>query len=301
MRVLCLWFPRLGASLAAKQHPALDGRPLILLTSGPNPAVAGCTTEATVRGIHCGMSAVQARALAPQAAFVADNASACLELLERTAAVIRARATERVELGGREHLFVDVAFSANDEPAAARRLQGLVQAWSGLEVRAGLASSRQTAFEAARAARRHPLICAPDLEDERAIAPFRADALSAGRAFSGSPSGVDVRTALVSLLAKLQTLLSARGESYREATVTLDGPCGSLPVLLRAHRPLHEAAAVVDLLRRRLDPESFDGVTRLSVSLARLGPDVRVRALPGRAVAPPPAAPSADRLLRRAG
>ena len=160
MRVLALWLPRLPIHLALRNRPSLNGRPLVLLQGHGDEAVATTMScEAARMGVLPGMSGGNARGRCPGAVFLADNAGACMDELERIAAIIRNRATTRVAMGGRDHLFVAVEDrGGRDETAFARRVAGLVEAWAGHEVRVGVADTREAAVEAAHAARRAPAI-----------------------------------------------------------------------------------------------------------------------------------------------
>ncbi len=281
MRILCLWFPRMAATLAVKQRPQLKGRPVVLLSGGPNPVVSGCSVEATARGVRCGMAATEAQSLAPAAAVLPDNASACLDELERLALIFRHRISERAEIAGRDHLFLDLTAAAPDQPEAAlaARVISLARAWTALDGRVGVASSRRAALEAAQAARRFALILPPeDLAGGPAIGAYRDEVLAVERAFASVTDAARTRAALVRMLSQLQVILSARRQSYREAVVSIIRDDTIVPVTLRPHRPLHETGAVIDLLRRAVDGEVFAGAIAVRVELRRLGPDVRVKA-----------------------
>lgn len=280
MRILCLQLPHLGAHLAVRQRPALAGRAMVLIEGhGADALVSGRTCEAGARGVLVGLSAGQARGLCPGAVFLADNAGACLDEMERLATILRTRATTRVAIGGRDHLFIDITGPA-DEARTAARFAGLATAWSGCDVRAGVASTRADALDAARAARRAPVIVAPGgNEDEPGIGPFREDSLTGEWNLDLAQGGLEARARTVRLLARLDAVLAAQGRSFRSASVTvrrLDG----VDELSFAMAPAHAASDLLPELAGRLGGDGLEGATGLEVRLERLGPDVRVRRLP---------------------
>lgn len=303
MRVLCLLFPRLGAQLALRARPALRDRGLVLLQGhGDDALVAGVTCEGAARGLLPGMTAAEARRRCPGAAFIADNAADCLDELERVAAILRTRATPLVALGGRDHLFLDISKLANgerDEARLAQRLAGVAGAWSGCDVRAGVASSRREAIEAATTARRGAVVCPPAPATEPAIAPFRAETLAADATFPGGANELALRARAARLLRQLDLLLEARGQSYRSARVIVATERGEREVRLRPPAPAHDA---LRLERQVIDAQGGDGtrVFAIRVELGGLGPSVHVT--PCAAARPLRGLPAAPALaLRRAG
>lgn len=279
MRVLCLLFPRLGVQLALRVRPALRDRGLVLLQGhGDDALVAGVTCDGAARGLLRGMTAAEARRRCPGAAFIADNAADCLDELERVAAILRTRATPLVAPGGRDHLFLDISKLANgerDEARLAQRLAGVAGAWSGCDVRAGVASSRREALEAAMTARRGAVVCPPMPATEPAIAPFRAETLSADVTFPGGANELAVRARAARLLRQLDVMLEARGQSYRSARVIVVTERGEREVRVRPPSPAHDASR---LERQVIDAQGGDGsrVFSVHVELGGLGPSVRV-------------------------
>ncbi len=282
MRLLCLYFPRLAVSLALRQRPQLQGRPFVLIDGpGDEALVTAASGEALASGVIPGLTAGQARSRISNAGFAPDNAGDCLDELERVAGILRVRATPLVALASREHLFLDldgVRDRFPDEAAAARRLAGLAEAWSGLDARAGVASTRVEAFEAARAARRFPIVY-PEAGAalETPIRDVQGEIVTAGATFDRPASDAAARARLVRLLAKLNTVLDARGESFREARIEIQRRDGDCVVPLRPSRPFHAAGDLVDLLALRVPDGGFEGATGLRVVLGRLGPDVRTK------------------------
>jgi hypothetical protein len=282
MRLLCLYFPRLAVRLALRKRPQLEGRPLLLIDGpGDEALITAASGEALAANVIPGLTAGQARARIPNAVFAPDNAGDCLDELERVAAILRVRATPLVALASRDHLFLDMEGVLDrfaDEGAAARRMAGLVRAWSGLDVRAGVASTRAEAFEAARAARRFPIVCpemCPALEAP--VQPMQGEIIAAEAAFDRPASDTAARARLVRLLAKLSAVLDARGESFREARIEVRRRDGDFAVPLRPSRPFHAAGDLLDLLTGRVPDGGFEGATGLRVVLGRLGPDVFTR------------------------
>ncbi|MCC7365556.1 MAG: hypothetical protein IT303_14415 [Dehalococcoidia bacterium] len=280
MRVLCLLFPRLSIELTLRARPALAGRPFVLLAGhGADALVTATTAELTGRGLVPGMSAAEARSRAREALFAPDNAGPCLDELERVAVILRARTTPLVELGGRDHLFVDItrlASGPREEERLARRLAALASAWTSFAVRAGVASSRAAALEAARAARRGPQVY-PALLDaqEPPIAPYRMQQLTAAVTFEPGANELAIRAAIQRLARKLDLVLAARSASARHATIRLALENGETrEQLLRLHEPAHRASCFLDAVTRAAS--SVQGLVTLEVALGGLGPDVRV-------------------------
>ena len=284
MRVLALWLPQLPINLALRNRASLAGRPVILLQGHGDEAVnASASCEAMRMGVLPGMSGGNARGRCPGAVFLADNAAACLDELERIAMIIRHRATTRVAIGGRDHLVIAIqALDARGEAAAARRLASLVEAWSGNLVRAGVADTRAEALEAAHASRRAPVVAPIGAggTDGDAIAAFGTGATLGGSIRITAGSGtLATRSAVIRLFTRLQTLLEARGESYREVRLEVEGPEPSRAWNLSAVAPLHSAGEALALLGEQAPADALEDARGVRVSLARLGPDVRVARL----------------------
>lgn len=280
MRILCLQLPHIGAHLAVRSRPALAGRAVVLIEGhGDDAVVSDRTCEAGARGILVGLSAGQARGLCPGAVFLADNAGACLDELERLATILRTRATTLVAIGGRDHLFIDITDDVAEQRIAAR-LSGLVSAWADYPVRAGVASSRAAACEAASASRRAPVIVPPDGdEEEPGLGPYRDEPLTGEWRVAHALSGLQARARTVRLLAHLDTMLAAQARSFREATVSLETAEGISEFHFRV-APSHAASDLLSELAARLGADGLDGALGLSVALQHLGPDVRIRPLP---------------------
>ena len=285
MRVLCAWFPKLDVELATRLRPALAGRHLVFLQgSGDRALVSGVSCAAASAGILTGMSAGQARRRSPAAVFLSDNAGACIEELERVAGILRTRVTTRVEVGGRDHLFLAIdGGSPDDERATALRVMGLVRAWSDRPVRGGLAATRLEALEAARASRRGLLICPPtgESQPESGIAPFRPESLAASATLDpdAGSSPLAVRARISSLAHRLETIATARNQGFRDVRIVLGRASGAETCRARSSAPLHSASEALTLIGPSLSTESLSPVTRVEISFERLTPDVRVRPL----------------------
>lgn len=276
MRVLCLFFPRLGLQLALRQRPALEGRTLVLLQGhGEDALVTAATADASGRGLLAGMTAAEARRRVPDARFLPDNAGDCLDELERVADIIRRRATPLVEIGGREHIFVDVTAVADDgdEGALAGTLGRLASSWSGLTVRAGVASGRAEALDAARVARLGANVSSSVIASPEApIAPYREEVV--GATVDAVP-GSDIALPVQRLLRRLDIVLTAREASVREVRIVIERPGTAIEQRLRLRQPAASTAAVRAALFD--DPSPLRDATAVRIELRRLGPDVRVR------------------------
>jgi len=279
MRLLCLFFPRLSLQVSLRDRPHLQDRPVVLLSgSGDEALVAAASPAASSRYVIAGMSAGQAHQRCPSAMFLPDNAGDCLEALERVGSMLRLRATPLVALGGRDHLFIDLEGLSGGETAIAANLAALVRAWTGFEVRAGVAATRAGALEAARPARGLPVVLPSGRQAAEApLEPFGERELSASMDLPADCADLVVRAALTRLLAGLQPLLDGRGESFRTARLEMDSEDGTRVLTARCAQPLHRAADALDLLLPRGEFVDLGNCRRIRVTLGRLGPDVRVR------------------------
>jgi hypothetical protein len=301
MRLLCLFFPRLGIQLALRDRPQLRGRELLLLDGpGDEALVTTVSPEATAAGVIPGMSAGQARARCPRAVFLPDNAGECLDELERASSIVRLHATPLVAIAGRDHLFADLGGTAPDETALARSLARLVAAWTNSEVRAGVASTRHEARESARAARRGPLICPAAETPESAMPCLPPTEIVVSARLDPSGGELAGRAALVRLLGRLQTVLDARGESFRHLRLDIERPSSPLRAAARSRQPLHSLLDALALFAPQLGEAAFERASFVRLTLSRLGPDTRVRpCAAGRRIHSLP--PAAALSLRAAG
>jgi protein ImuB len=280
MRLAVLLFPRLAPRLALRSRPELQDRLFVLIAgAGDEALVAACSPGAAAVGVLPGMSAGQARGRCPGAAFLPDNASACLEELERIATILRLKATDRVAIGGRDHLILDlghVSEGPDGEARVARRLAGLAEAWSGLEARAGVGDSRADAYDAARASRGGPVVCPPGEASEEAFNPFRSESVSIDWSARGQASALEARAALVRGLSRATAILEGRQASYRTVRLTLHWEDESRQLVVPSSSPLHTGEEALALLTAAAGVAGLEGVTGFRVSLERLGPDVQI-------------------------
>ncbi|MGE3073251.1 MAG: hypothetical protein AB7N24_04095 [Dehalococcoidia bacterium] len=304
MRVLSLFFPRLGIQLARSATPSLAGRPLGLLAGeGDGALLAAVSVEATADGVEAGMTALQARQRCPGIALERDNARECLEQLEAVASILRTRTTSNVAIVSRNSVALslsglEVRF-ANEE-AAASAISALARSWSGLDVRAGIASTLARAECAARKARRYPQI-----EPDAGVTQFelpRYEPVTGRYAWETPASGPEVVSRINRLLGTMQPVIESAGRSFRNIRIEVEhGPYRSAMVL-KGSQPLHRAAEASELVRSRIAELALAGTTAISVTLDAIGPSVSVE--PWRATVATvhqlsgPAVPVQRRLLR---
>lgn len=278
MRVLSLFFPRLGIQLARNANPALVGRPLALLAGeGDEALLSTVSCEATAAGVEPGMTALQARQRCPGITLERDNASECMERLDAVAAILRTRATTNVAIVSRN----SIALSLNqicprfaDETAAAIGISALARSWSGLDLRAGIAGTIEQAEYAARKARRFPLI-----EPDEGVSQYqlpRHDPISASFGWDSPVSAEAARARIARLLGTLEPVLEAQSRSYRAIRFEFEqGACRS-SVVFRTGQPLHRASEALEFLRNRTAHLELDGTTAIRITLESVGPSVLV-------------------------
>ncbi len=299
MRILCLLFPRLSIQLVRLQRPDLDGRPIAMIANSGDPAlISAVSSEAVARGVVAGMTPAQARVRCPEAAFLPDNAGACLDELERIASIVRTRATGIVAIASREELLIDIdslpAHLGVDDGEVAARLAALVRMWSGLGVRAGVASTRLGAREAARGARLGPAIRPPVLAwGEPPLQASSTGPLAAEVLIPLGTSPLAARARLHRATQQLQALLEGAERSYREVRLVITSERGADTLLRRVIEPTSDVQAALTAAAPALTDEALAAAASVRLELARLGPDVRVE--------PAAAASMAREPLLRAG
>jgi hypothetical protein len=101
------------------------------------------------------------------------------------------------------------------------------------------------------------------------------------------------------MLGQLDAMLAARNESFRTANVTVTSATGAVTADVQVP-PSHAASDLLPELAGRIDLAELEGTWAITISLDRLGPDVRVRPLPASAVRRSFSA-RPDPALRRAG
>ena len=278
MRVLSLFFPRLGIQAIRAARPELGSRPLGLVAGeGDGALLTVVSVEATVDGVEPGMTALQARQRCPGIALERDNARECLEQLEAVTAILRTRATPNVAIVSRNSVAIaldgmDSRFA--DEQAAAQSLLALARSWSGFDARAGVASTLEEAECASRTARRFPVI-RPDGGVTDLQLP-RYEPVSVAIAWETPTTGETARARLAKAVASLQPVLDAQGQSFRAVRIEVERGAYRNAAIARPAQPFHRASEAFELLRGRLGSGELDGATAVRVTLAEPGPAVSV-------------------------
>lgn len=278
MRLLALVLPRLGIQLARRADPTLPGHPLVLVTGDAEAAlVALPSVEATAGGIETGMTLSQARQRVPALVALPDNAGECLEALDDLASILRTNATTNVAIVSRDAIVVSLdglGDRFDGESGAANALARFARMWSGFDVRAGVAGTVEGALQAARTARRFPVIC-PDSANAESLPAGRQPLAAQARWESAQPAS-SVETRLARALSTLESVMEEIPASYRSVKVELTRGRSTDRWNLKAVRPIHTAAEAFDLIRSRISANAMEGVTAFVVRLERPGPDVRV-------------------------
>jgi len=278
MRLLALVSPRLGIQLARRADSTISGRPIALLSGeGETALVALPSVESTAGGVETGMTIAQARERVPALVTLPDNAGDCLDGLEDLASILRTNATPNVAIVSRDTILLSLEGLEDrfdGESGAANALVRFARMWSGLDIRAGVAGTVEGAIQAARTARRFPVIC-PDTADAEPL-PRTADALAARAAFSAPQPASAVETRLARALATLETAMEAVPASYREVRFELTTSGRVNRWTLRAPQPVHTAAEAFDLVRTRIPADAFEGGSAFAITLRKPGPDTRV-------------------------
>lgn len=278
MRLLALVLPRLGIQLARRSDASLVGHPLVLVTgAGESALVAVPSVEATAGGIETGMTLSQARERLPALVAIPDNAGGCLDALDDLASILRTNATTNVAIVSRDAIVVSLEGLErrfDGEAGAANALARFARMWSGFDVRAGVAGTVEGALQAARTARRFPVICAGSAQAEHL--PAKRDDLAASARWETPQSAAAVESQLARALTTLETVMEERPASYRSVVVELTRGRSTDRRRLLASQPLHTAAEVFELVRSRISVNSMEGATAFTVRLERPGPDVRV-------------------------
>ena len=280
MRTLCLYIPKISVQLALRRKPQLERQPLVVLAgSGDRATVVEAAGGEPGRAALTGIPAAQARRRCPRAVFLPDNLGACLDELERLAGILRKQGTPLVEVGGRNHLFLDIRGLAErfgSEAAAAERLAGIAATWSGFEVRAAVARGRGAALQAAQAARLRPAVLPDDGEvaAEPPIRDRRGSTLTARATFPGPLAQAEARMRLRRVLARLAALLVVNGQGFRELTLTV-GAARRAQVQLRSETPVATVAEMERLLAGPLDEGPLlEGADAIVIEVGRLSPAI---------------------------
>lgn len=278
MRLLALALPRLGIQLARQAHPELNSKPVALLAgTGETALVAVPSVEATAGGVEAGMTSAQALDRVPSLVTLPDNAGACLEALEALASILRTNATPNVAIVSREAILVSLEGMEGrfiGEESAAGAFVRYARTWTGLDVRAGVASTIDGALRAARTSRRFPVVCPGEGETE--ALPHREPTLSARGSWGHPLPASELEAKLARAMVTLEYGLEAAGASYRALRFTVSDVRGARTWKLTPESPLHTAAEVFELIRSRIPAEALEGATGFTLTLECPGPDVRV-------------------------
>lgn len=286
MRIVCLMLPNLAVQLARKADQDKPRLLVLLAGEGDQAVVCALSPGAQAAGVTIAMSAVAARARCPSAWFGTDNAADCIETLESIASILRQRATNSVAIGGVDHIFVSLSGLEGvftDEAVAATALAALVRSWCGLDVRAGVAASRAAALDAARRARRTPVVVEESVDGGDEVDAWREETIAARHAFAAGTTPKEVRARLMRMLTAMEAILDGRNESFRQVRVTIGQQARTKTYCVRSRQPLHRAAEAIALLASELPADAFESVLAIDVQVGRLGPSWRI-------VAPVPAA-----------
>ena len=131
------------ASVELLRRPELRGKPVVVAGTGPRSVVTTASYEARRYGIDSAMPAARARALCPQAIFLAPDFDAYRETSRRVWEIVRAR-IDRVQQVGIDEAYVDV--TEFDKPLAVlREVVARVRDETGMVISVGVGPSRLVA------------------------------------------------------------------------------------------------------------------------------------------------------------
>jgi DNA polymerase-4 len=160
------------ASVELQRHPEARGRPLVVAGSGPRSVVTTASYEARRYGIDSAMPAARARALCPDAIFIAPDFAAYSAKSREVWDIVRA-GFETVGQAGIDEAYLDVSSLERPLP----ELRGLVIALrerTGLQVSVGVGPSRLVAKTASSAFKPAAFVA---MSREQAAARFAGDAV----------------------------------------------------------------------------------------------------------------------------
>jgi DNA polymerase-4 len=131
------------ASVELLRHPELAGKPLVVAGTGPRSVVTTASYEARRFGIDSAMPAARARALCPQAIFIAPDHAAYRDKSTEVWALVRSR-IERVQQVGIDEAYLDV--TEFERPLAVlRELVAAIAEQTGMVMSVGVGPSRLVA------------------------------------------------------------------------------------------------------------------------------------------------------------
>lgn len=131
------------ASVELLRRPELKGLPLVVAGTGPRSVVTTASYEARKFGIDSAMPAARARALCPQAVFLAPDFDAYREKSRQVWDIVRARIA-RVQQVGIDEAYLDVTEHAKPLRVL-RALVAEVHEQTGMVVSVGVGPSRLVA------------------------------------------------------------------------------------------------------------------------------------------------------------
>jgi DNA polymerase-4 len=131
------------ASVELQRHPEARGRPLVVAGVGPRSVVTTASYEARRYGIDSAMPAARARALCPDAIFIAPDFAAYRAKSREVWAIVEA-SFETVGQAGIDEAYLDVSSLERPLPAL-RELVAQVSERTGLQISVGVGPSRLVA------------------------------------------------------------------------------------------------------------------------------------------------------------
>jgi DNA polymerase-4 len=137
------------ASVELQRHPEARGLPLVVAGSGPRAVVTTASYEARRYGVESAMPAARARALCPQAIFLAPDFAAYRAKSREVWAIVRAR-FETVGQVGIDEAYLDLSGLERPLPPL-RELVAEVLERTGLQISVGVGPSRLVAKTASGA------------------------------------------------------------------------------------------------------------------------------------------------------
>ncbi|MGH3354342.1 MAG: DNA polymerase IV [Nocardioidaceae bacterium] len=168
------------AAVEQRDKPSLRGKPVIVGGIGTRGVVSTASYEARVFGVHSAMSAAEARARCPHAAFLAGRFDAYRRTSEAVMAVLR-EVSPLVEPLSLDEAFVDLRagrlrdFSTESVTAAVAEIKAEVhQVSGGLNGSVGVATSKLVAKIASELEKPDGLVVVPAGTERQLLRPMQA-------------------------------------------------------------------------------------------------------------------------------
>jgi DNA polymerase IV len=194
MRIACVDITHFYVQVALKEHPWLQGRPVVIGgMSGERAFVVDCSEEAAARGVTRATTLEEAARRCPGAAFLSLETGRYEGVWEEILSTL-ASFTLRIEAAQPGAAFLDITKALKVWKTEGLIADGMVRAISSmfhLSVHVGIGNSRFVAREAARSASLHAAIVPPGGE-QRFVAPLSIEYLPV-------PGDVKERLALLGL------------------------------------------------------------------------------------------------------